>query len=160
MIFPRGSVFILYVVVAEFLSTYLIHCPAHYIVGLALGIRFARVKLGRTTLARALPSRFSSLARVFPVITLTTDRSSLAKASSSRIALMYASGTVASVGAAFAVAAAVTPGASVALILVSWTVAFLYFFFDLVFSPRTGDLMRARAALRPRPVEEPVQTEE
>jgi hypothetical protein len=63
---------------------------------------------------------------------------------------MYASGTVASVLSAFVVAAWVTPGAPLALILSAWAIALGYLGFDLIFSPRSGDLSRAKRTLAAR----------
>ena len=143
---PGGSLFFLYVVVAELFATYLIHCPAHYVVGRTLGIRFLSMRLGRTTLAKALPPQLSRFGRLLPILTLSTDRSTLSRAGTGKASAMYASGTVASVLSAFVVAAWVTPGAQVTLITVVWVIAFAYLAFDLVFSPRSGDLMRARRA--------------
>jgi len=143
---PGGLLYFLYVVVSELLATYLIHCPAHYVVGRVLGIRFVSMRLGRTTLAKALPSRLSPLAGQLPVFTLSTDRATLSRAGRGRASAMYASGTVASVLSAFVVAACVTPRAPVTLTIVTWVIAFGYLAFDLVFSPRSGDLMRARRA--------------
>ncbi|HMD79160.1 MAG TPA: hypothetical protein VKF39_04160, partial [Nitrososphaerales archaeon] len=106
---PRGSSYFLYVVVAELLATYLIHCPAHYVVGRTLGIRFVSMRLGRTTLAKALPPQLSRFARLLPILTLSTDRSTLSRTGKGGASAMYASGTVASVLSAFIVAAWITP---------------------------------------------------
>ncbi|MDV3244968.1 MAG: hypothetical protein LYZ66_07355, partial [Nitrososphaerales archaeon] len=46
---------ILFFLVAQVLVTILIHCPAHYVVGRVLGISFSKIRLGRSTLGRALP---------------------------------------------------------------------------------------------------------
>lgn len=151
---PSGLVYLFYVLLAELLSTYLVHCPAHYLVGRVLGIRFVDMKLGRTTLAKALPPRFSRFARLLPILTLKADRESLWRAGPGRASAMYASGTFASVLSAFVVAAWTTTTGSVGLIAAAWGVAFLYLFFDLVFSPRSGDIMRARKA-RSRSAPEP-----
>jgi hypothetical protein len=144
---PAGSLYFLYLVVLEFLATYLIHCPAHYIVGRSLGIRFVSIRIGRTTLAKALPPQLSRFARLLPILTLSTDRATISRAGKGRLSAMYASGTAASVLSAFVVAAWVTPGASLALIVVAWAIAFGYLTFDLVFSPKSGDLMRARRTM-------------
>jgi hypothetical protein len=158
---PAGIVFALYLVAVEFLATYLVHCPAHYLTGLSLGIRFRRIRIGRTTLARGLPPSLGSLAGALSVPTLVVDRKSLAAVSRLRAASMYASGTIASVGSAILIAAAATPSVPSPYIIPAWAFAVGYFAFDLVFSPRTGDLKRARAALAGRRApQEPVQAEE
>ena len=148
-IVPPGLIYLLYVVAAQLLATYLVHCPAHYLVGIAVGIRFKSLRLGRTTLARALPPRWGRLARLIPILTLSTDKPSLAHVSKSKVSAMYLSGTIASSAAAVVVAAVVTPLGSPALVAVTWVVAVGYLLFDVVFSPRSGDVMRTRAARRP-----------
>ena len=145
---PPGLPFALYVILAQLAGTYLVHCPAHYIVGGVVGIRFRKIHFGRTTLARVLPVRFAGLARLVPILTLSTDKASLAKASSGRAAAMYASGTVASVSSAFVIAGAATTTEALFPAAVAWLVAIGYLAFDVVFSPRSGDIMRARTALR------------
>ncbi len=146
---PAGLVYVLYVLIAEFLATYLIHCPAHYVVGRLVGLRFSNIRLGRTTLVNALPARFKPLARFLPILTLSTDKASLTSVSKSRIRAMYLSGTIASSGSALVIAAAVTYSGAPLAATLSWVLAAGYFIFDLVFSPRSGDVMRARAARRP-----------
>jgi hypothetical protein len=146
---PGGLVFGIYVVMLELASTYLLHCPGHYLVGTALGIRFTRLRLGRTTLARVLPPRAAGLAKAFPILSLSTDKKTLAAASKYGASAMYASGTVASVASALVIAAVSTFAEPFASSAVAWLVAIGYLVFDVVFSPKSGDLMRARAALRP-----------
>jgi hypothetical protein len=144
---PPGVPFALYVVAAQLLSTYLVHCPTHYLVGRVVGVRFRAMRLGRTTLAKSLPKRAARFAKLLPILTLSTDRASLTGGSRRGLALMYASGTVASTSIAFVVAAAAATRQSLGYAWVSWVVAVLYLTFDLIFSPRTGDLMRARRTL-------------
>jgi hypothetical protein len=134
------------VLAAQLLATYLIHCPAHYLVGVALGIRFRSIAVGRTTLARVLPHSLAAIARAVPVLTLRVDRSSLARASKLSAAAMYAAGVVASCAVAILIAAFVTISGSALLVGSAWAVAIGYLIFDLVFSPRTGDILRARSA--------------
>ncbi|MDG6983183.1 MAG: hypothetical protein JRN28_01295 [Nitrososphaerota archaeon] len=144
---PGGVVFAVYVLLAEFAATFLIHCPAHYTVGMALGIRFTEMRAGRTTLARALPPRLGRFARLMPILTLRADRPSLARASRAKASAMFASGTVASTSAAFLVAGGSTMVQPLPYASLAWALALLYLAFDLRFSPRGGDLRRAKAAL-------------
>ena len=148
LLIPSGLPFALYVIISELAATYLVHCPAHYIVGMAVGIRFRSIRLGRTTLARALPARYAGLARYIPILTLSTDKASLAKASKERAAAMYASGTVASVSSAFVIAGVATTAEAFLPAVIAWLVAIGYLLFDVVFSPKSGDIMKVRAALR------------
>ncbi len=148
LLIPPGLPFALYVIVAELAATYLVHCPAHYIVGRVVGVRFRRIRLGRTTLARVLPARYAGLARLIPILTLSTDKASLAQASKGRAAAMYASGTAASVSSAFVIAGVATFTEAFLPAAVAWLGAIGYLMFDVVFSPKSGDIMKARAALR------------
>jgi hypothetical protein len=145
---PPGAIFALFIVVTELLSTYLVHCPAHYVVGMLLGVRFRAMRLGKTTLARVLPSGLSSASRLIPIVTLETDKESLARSGRTKVAAMYASGTVASVSSAVAIAAVASLAEPVLYSAIAWLVALGYFLFDLLFSPKSGDLYRAKKALR------------
>ena len=148
LLIPSGLPFAFYVTVAELAATYLVHCPAHYIVGMVVGIKFRKIRFGKTTLARVLPPRFANLARLVPILTLSTDRVSLTKASKGRAAAMYASGTVASVSSAFVIASVASFTEALLPAAAAWLIAVGYLAFDVVFSPRGGDIMKARAALR------------
>lgn len=145
---PAGLTFALYVVFAQLVATYLVHCPAHYLVGAALGIRFRKIRMGRMTLARVLPGRLAGVARLVPVLALSAEKDSLAKVSNRRAAVMYTSGTVASVSSAIAIAIAATSAEPPVYAALAWAVAVGYLIFDAVFSPRSGDLMRAKLSLR------------
>ncbi|MBI3859647.1 MAG: hypothetical protein HY296_05335 [Thaumarchaeota archaeon] len=141
---PSSSIRLLYLLVAQGLATYLIHCPAHYVTGSLMGIRFSDMRIGRTTLARALPSRLAPLARLVPIVTLKADKASLRGSSPSRGSLMFLSGVVASSGAAIIVAAVVAIGRNPIETAATVAFAIFYLFFDLAFSPKTGDVARAR----------------
>ena len=145
---PQGATFLLYTLALELTSTYLVHCPAHYLVGMGVGIKFRSIRLSRTTLARALPSKLAPAARLLPVLTLSTERSSLSKVSPKRRALMFRAGTIASCLAAFAVAIAASFVEPYLYAALGWVLAAGYLAFDVVFSPRTGDFKRARSALQ------------
>ena len=138
----------MYIILVELASTFLIHCPAHYIVGSALGIRFTSIRLGQTTLAKVLPQTLSRVTSLIPILTLSTDKASLARVSRPRRAYMYASGTVASAVSTLVIATAATLVEPLTYELLAWLLAIAYLAFDVVFSPRSGDLMRARRALR------------
>jgi hypothetical protein len=60
---------------------------------------------------------------------------------------MYASGTVVSVASASTVAVASTPAERPTYFLLAWAVALAYLAFDVVFSPKSGNLKRARTVL-------------
>lgn len=145
---PSGFVFAIYLIVAQLAATYFIHCPAHYVSGGLVGIRFRNVRLGRTTLAKALPPRYAAIAKLIPIVTITTEKASLHRVSKTKAAAMYAAGTVASASSAFVIAAAATLSEPLAVSSLIWLVAVAYLLFDVVFSPKSGDLMKARAVLR------------
>ncbi len=141
---PGGILQVLYLLAAQSLATYLIHCPAHYLVGRSLGIRFRKLRVGKTTLARALPDRFASLARHLPILTLSADKASLGRSSATRARTMYLSGVVASCASAVVLAVSVTFSGDLVLAAVAWAFALGYLVFDAVFSPKSGDVARAR----------------
>jgi hypothetical protein len=147
---PRGLAYGLYVIVVILLATFLLHCPAHYIVGVLLGIRFVEMRLSRTTLVRALPPRVKPFAKPLRVFTLRVDRASVGKVSRRRAACMYASGTVVSVLSALVLAAVATWSEPELYAAGAWAVALAYLLSDLVLSPQSGDLKRAKLALGPR----------
>jgi hypothetical protein len=151
LIVPGGLVYAAYLIVLELSATYLVHCPAHYLAGMALGIRFRRIRFGRTTLARVLPARAAGLARFLPVLTLSVEKGSLALVSRRRASAMYAAGTVASVLVAFMIALVSLWVEPLGFAALTWAVALGYLAFDVVFSPKSGDLMRARAVYERAP---------
>ncbi|MDG6938247.1 MAG: hypothetical protein JRN42_06890 [Nitrososphaerota archaeon] len=146
---PAGPYFGLYVVLAQLLSTFLIHCPAHYVVGAAGGIRFRELRFGRTSLARVLPASLGKVASLIPILTLSTEKRTLSQATRRSAAAMFAAGVVASVGSPLLIAAAATLAEPFVYSAFAWVVALGYLLFDVVFSPRSGDLMRAAEALKP-----------
>ncbi len=139
-----GPIGALALLVAQALSTFLIHCPAHYATGTALGIRFRSLKLGRSSLGRSLPGPLRGTARLVPVLSLSVDSESLKKAGPARAKAMYLSGVGASVVTAFLFAAWSSQGPNLFASLVAWTYALGYFVSDLALSPKSGDVMRAR----------------
>ena len=152
LLVPSGIFYTVYILAAEVMATYLIHCPGHYFVGRAFGIRFSAIRIGRSGLARLLPKRVGRMARLFPVLTLSTDKTSLVAVSKKKVAAMYASGTVASAASAVAIAAFFTVNGASLSSEATWVVALVYLAFDLIFSPRGGDLFRAKNALKVLPV--------
>jgi hypothetical protein len=145
---PGGFAFGVYVIAAELLTTYLVHCPAHYIVGAILGVRFRSISKGRTTLARALPQGIAGFARALPILTLRISEDPARRVSNGRLASMFVAGTAASCASAFVIALLATPVDTLFFAALAWAVAIGYLLFDVVFSPKSGDLARARRALR------------
>jgi len=139
---------VLILVVTQALATLLVHCPAHYLVGSILGIKFSRMTLGRSTLVRALPPSIRGLGSVLLVFSLSVDKESRRTASLASLRVMYLSGVVGSIGTAFAFALLVTLSGGVLATFLSWLFAAAYLLSDMVLSPRSGDLMRARAVVK------------
>lgn len=140
---------ILVLLLAQLLTTILIHCPAHYMVGRALGIRFRGIKLGRSTAFAALPSSLKRIGTFLVVFTLTVDRASKRTVAPSRLRAMYLAGVAGSVGGAFVFALVVSLTVNYPAAAATWLLALAYLASDVRFSPAAGDLMRARAAVTP-----------
>lgn len=134
----------------QFLLTFLLHCPAHFIVGSALGIRFTGLYLGRTSLASGGPPGLRRVTSMLVVLTLRTDRDSVSRVNKKRRQAMYLSGVAASVSSAFIFALLSVSLGSATVTAVTFAFAFAYLAFNLVFSPKTGDIRRALSVSRPR----------
>ncbi|MDV3277938.1 MAG: hypothetical protein LYZ69_05665 [Nitrososphaerales archaeon] len=143
--FPvEGMVGVILLLLAQAATTFLIHCPAHFVVGSLLGMKFRRISLGQTTIMSALPSSLKPLGRLLPIPYLSVNRVSIKRASPRRLKVMYLSGVVASVGSGLAFAAFVTLKGNSLASIVTWIFAIAYLSSDAVGSPKTGDVMRAR----------------
>ncbi len=141
--YPLSAVVFL---VAQGITTILVHCPAHYFVGRLLGVRFSRMRLGRSTLVRALPPSIKSFSSVLIVFSLSVGPESRRNSPSGRLRAMYLSGVVASVTGAFVFPfLSIIRGNLLATLLTS-LFAVAYLLSDVLLSPKSGDLMRARAA--------------
>ena len=138
-----GAVLLL---VLQAATTFLIHCPAHYLVGGVLGIRFNRISLGPSTITNALPPSLRGLGRVVPVFRLSVNKETSRAASPGRLKAMYLSGVTASAGSSAVIAVAVTLTGTVLASTLTWSFALLYLFSDVFLSPKGGDVMRARMA--------------
>lgn len=141
---PGYPILIVALIVVQFLLTFLLHCPAHYVVGRALGISFAGMRLGRTSLFQGPTSFSRRIASLLIVFTLKADKDSIRRASPRRVKAMFLSGVVTSTGSAFIFAFIVALQADAATLATS-LFALVYLLFNLEFSPRSGDVMRARS---------------
>ncbi len=142
--FPFSIVLLL---VAQALATVLIHCPAHYVVGRILGIGFSKISLGRSTSTKALPPSMRRVAPILIVFTLSVDARSKRTAAPRRLRAMYLAGVTGSVGAAIMFALTISLTGGYLASLLTWLFALGYLLSDLILSPLSGDLMRARAAM-------------
>lgn len=125
------------------------HCLAHYIVGRLVGVRFEYYRIGRSGIAKLNIPVVSSAANKLPVLTLKANRASLARLNSTRIWAMFSAGALASMILPY-VAIAESVG-RLPLFLTEFLilVATLNLLFDLFYSPRSGDLSRARSFSKP-----------
>jgi len=129
---------------AQGVVLYAAHCPSHYVVGRIVGIRFSRLVVGRSALRKS-SSRVARLVggrAVTPV--LIVDRASLARVSPLRRKAMFYSGVTASTAAPFLVALYASLTGDPISTLVTLIVSICYLTFNVFYSPRTGDVYRAK----------------
>jgi len=139
-LFPIDALFLL---VAWFCFWFFSHDLAHYIVGRIVGVGFRYYFLGRSTITRLSLPIVSNLLRMFPVLGLKIDKSSLNSISPNKVRAMYASGATSSmllpwivIPTGFAI------GLPVGILITILTMANVGF--TLYFSPQVGDLHHAR----------------
>jgi len=129
---------------AWFSFWFFIHDLMHHAVGKMFGIRFQYYFLGRSAIRKLNLPLVSSLMRRVPVFVLKVDRSSLSGASPRKRRWMYASGAVASMGLPWIIVPSsfsLGPywvGVFFVMLVLGNTL------FTLYFSPKTGDLYRAK----------------
>jgi len=75
---------------------YFPHCLAHFIVGRILGIRFLCYFVGRSSLIKMRLPLVTSILGVVPVLGIKIDKTSTLNISRNKVAIMYASGVLAS----------------------------------------------------------------
>jgi hypothetical protein len=141
---PSGPLTAVYVLALESVATYLVHCPAHYVVGRFLGIRFRSIRMGHSSIAGSLPESLKGSSRLLVVPTLSVQKGSLSSISGNRASAMYASGTIASVVSPFIIAGWAALSLPTLYSLPGWAFAVGYLVLDAIFSPKTGDFSRAR----------------
>ncbi len=126
------------------ITLYAVHCPSHYVVGRIVGIKFSGLVVGRSALRKSTSRviRLIGERAVTPV--LIVDRTSLARASPLRRKAMFYSGVTTSTGAPFLVALYAALTADTPSTLVTLVAAIGYLAFNIFYSPRTGDVYRAR----------------
>jgi len=123
------------------------HCLAHFLVGRIVGVRFRYYFLGKSGVTKLHLPLISRVATALPILTLKVDKSSLSSVSRGRRAAMFASGAVASMWLPV-IPTIISLGQlpvtqSVLLIML----AGLNVAFDLYYSPKAGDMSRARSSL-------------
>lgn len=150
-----GTLEVVAVLALQVIAAFLIHCPAHYLVGSALGIRFSSISVSRSGLVKGFPPRLAKLDLPLPTFHLSVSRKSRHTAPTRRLQLMFASGAIASITAVVALAVSETFSGSLAVSIVAWLFALVYLSSEIVLSTKAGDFMRARSAGRKRPAPVP-----
>ena len=123
---------------------FFIHDLTHHVVGILGGIRFQYYFLGRSAIRKLRLPLISRIMEQIPVLILKVDKPSLAKASPKARRWMYASGALASMILPLVI---LPSGFSIGPVWVGALFTLLVLsndLFTLYFSPKTGDLYRAR----------------
>lgn len=129
---------------AWFSFWFFIHDLTHHAVGKMFGIRFQYYFLGRSAIRKLKLPLVSGLMEKVPVFVLKVDRGSLRGVSPRKRRWMYASGAVASMGLPWIIVPSsfsLGPywvGVFLVMLILGNTL------FTLYFSPKTGDLYRAK----------------
>jgi hypothetical protein len=124
------------------------HCLMHYLVGSIVGVRFKFYYLGKSGVSKLGLPLLARLAARVPVLAVKVDRRSLRSVTPGRRAVMFASGAVASMILPFIVVVASLPRLPLSLTLAILFLSVANLAFDLYYSPKAGDISRAKAGAR------------
>ncbi len=142
----RLSIRVLLLLFAWFTLWFFSHDLAHHITGSIVGIKFQYYFLGRSAITKLKLPLVSRLMEYVPVLVLKIDKASLGKVSVAARRWMYASGAIVSMVLPLLVLPTsyslgpIWVGVLFTLLVVGSAL------FTLYFSPRSGDLYRARKA--------------
>ena len=136
--------FLLYLIALSFLI-FFPHCLAHYVVGRLTGIRFDYYCLGKSGIGKLKLPFVRPVGGKLPVLTLKVNRGSIHSGSRLRASAMFSAGAAASMVLPFLAAAASIGQLPLTLSLILILIAAGNLLFDLYYSPRAGDLARARS---------------
>lgn len=120
------------------------HGLAHFIVGRMVGVRFSYYFLGKSAATKLKLPFVSWIAKRLPVLTLKVHRVSLRSVSRGGRAVMFASGAAASMILPFIAAVASLGRLPILFSAILLLVSAANLAFDLYFSPKVGDLSRAK----------------
>src|SRR5438445_6128749 len=134
---------VLFLLAAWFCLWFFSHDLAHHVVGRIVGVGFRYYFLGRSSITKLSLPIVSNLLRMFPVLGLKIDKSSLKSASPNKARAMYASGVISSMFLPWIV---IPTGFSVGLTIgILFTIlSILYVVFTLYICLRVCDLHHFR----------------
>ncbi len=145
LVVPKNwSLLPLFYVLVQALLTYFAHCPAHYFVGALSGIRFKRFLLARSAMRKSSSRILRFIGSRALTFVLVVDRESLHEASPRGRRATLLAGVTASVSLPFVVVIYAIFSGSFLSQMLTLGFALFYLAFDYVYSPRTGDVYRAR----------------
>ena len=124
------------------------HGLAHFLVGRIVGVRFRYYTFNKSSISKLKLPILPGLASKLVVLTLKVDRGSFQLVSRGRRCAMFASGALASMLLPFISAFASLGHLPIFLSEILLAFSILNFVFDLYYSPRAGDILRARNALQ------------
>jgi hypothetical protein len=137
--------FFLYVVACACL-VFFPHGLSHYVVGRLAGIRFTYYSVGKSAVRKLRLPFVSATASKVPVLTLRTDQGTLFSVSPQRRAAMFAAGAAASMLLPFISFVASLKRLPVEFSGVLFLICLTNAMFDIYYSPKAGDIARAKAA--------------
>ena len=134
--------FLLYLI-AWFCMLFFPHCLTHYVVGRILGIRFRFYTLTKSSVYKLGNPVFAAIASKPMVLSLKVERESLRSASGRRLAVMFASGAIASMTLPFLVPFSSLRNLPILYSASLFALSIANMVFDLYYSPKAGDISRA-----------------
>ncbi len=135
---------VLVLVAGQGILLYSVHCLSHYVVGRLLGIRFRSLLVARSALKKSSSRIIRIIGQNAVTPILIIDRTSLAKATPLRRKAMFYAGVTGSITVPFLVAAYAASTGDPVSTGATLLVAMGYLTFNFFYSPRTGDVYRAR----------------
>lgn len=133
---------ILAIFVAWFCFWYFSHCLAHYLIGKALGLKFKYYFVGKSSITK-LNSPISVLFKKLPVLGIKVDPETLGRLSKNKKFVFFSSGALASMlTPTICLIPALQMGKIIFGSILLLTVGNILF--TLIFSPKFGDLSKAR----------------
>lgn len=125
------------------------HGIAHYFVGRVVGVRFSYYFMGKSSATKLKLPVLGTFLSWFPVPTLRIERASFRSVSHRGRTAMFASGAIASMVMPFFAAAGSIGQLPTWLTAVLFLISVVNLVFDLYYSPRVGDLHRAKYGTTP-----------